>query len=157
MNRSGTRVRKILAVLLAAMMAFSVLPMSVFAAVDLNSGALPKDNLLVSKTDYQIAPGIEETHLVLNNADGTDQNHIHAMTVDVNNGTASLIASYKDQDATKFGLQTVTDQAAAAARNSVCRPLPIRRQPQKPNAALRSSAVSTAISLICRPVRPAVC
>ena len=114
MNRSGTRVRKILAVLLAAMMAFSVLPMSVFAAVDLNSGALPKDNLLVSKTDYQIAPGIEETHLVLNNADGTDQNHIHAMTVDVNNGTASLIASYKDQDGTKFGLQTVTDQAAAA-------------------------------------------
>ncbi len=105
---------KVVAVFLAALMTLTMLPMSAFAAVSFDDSKLTEGDLLVSKTDYQIAPGIEETHLVVNNAKGTDQNHIHAMTVDINNGTASLIASYKDQDGTKFGLQTVTDQAKAA-------------------------------------------
>ena len=113
--KKGSSFSKLLAVLLSLLMLVSVLPMSAFAAVDLTEDTFPDDTYLISKTDYSIAPGVEETHLILNNADGTRQNMGYAMTVQLGS-SATVLASYKDQDGTKDGLQTVRDQAKAAER-----------------------------------------
>ena len=112
MKRKTSHV-KALSVILSVLMLLSALPVSVFAAPELNAGTLPEDTYLISKTDYRVAPGIDETQFILNNEDGDRQNLGYALTVELG-GTASLIASYKDQNPTSYGLQTVRDQAAAA-------------------------------------------
>ena len=64
------RAKSLVSVLLALIMVLSIFPMTVLAAVDMDESALPSDTYLISKTDYQIAPGIEETQFLINNADG---------------------------------------------------------------------------------------
>ena len=110
------RAKSLVSVLLALIMVLSIFPMTVLAAVDMDESALPSDTYLISKTDYQIAPGIEETQFLINNADGSNQNAGFAVTVELG-GTASLIASYRNQDGNTYGLQTVRDQAASAEQN----------------------------------------
>ena len=109
------RAKSLVSVLLALIMVLSIFPMTVLAAGDMDESALPSDTYLISKTDYQIAPGIEETQFLINNADGSNQNAGFAVTVELG-GTASLIASYRNQDGNTYGLQSVRDQAAAAER-----------------------------------------
>ncbi len=63
------RAKSLVSVLLALIMVLSIFPMTVLAAVDMDESALPSDTYLISKTDYQIAPGIEETQFLINNAE----------------------------------------------------------------------------------------
>ena len=60
---------KALAVFISILMLLTSLPLSVLAAVDLDASALPSDTYLISKTDYQIAPGIEETQFLINESE----------------------------------------------------------------------------------------
>ncbi|MBR1811686.1 MAG: phosphodiester glycosidase family protein [Clostridia bacterium] len=104
--------RALIAAVLAIVMAVSILPVSVFAQVAVDAESLGEDVRLLSKTDYKVAPDIEETHFVLNNSDGTKQNMAYALTVKLG-GSASLAASYKNQNGNTPGMQTVRDQAVA--------------------------------------------
>ncbi len=112
--KTRKRVTKFTAAIISLVMIFSIIsPMSAFAAVSIDPSKFTDDTILTSKTDYAVAPGIEETHFTINNKEGSDQNRGYAMTIELG-GTASLIASYKNQDGTVAGMQTVRDQAAAA-------------------------------------------
>ena len=103
-------------------MLFSVMtPMMSFTATALtvdveNVGANTK---LTSKTDYAVAPGITESHIITHDKDGSNQIQAYALEIDLSNPNVGLIASYKNYmndlaAAPEWGMQTVRDQAAAA-------------------------------------------
>ncbi len=105
-----------LAVLLALVMIFSVMsPISAFA-VTVDKSKLGSDTYLTSKTDYTVAPGITEAHVTTNNGAGSNQVQGYALEVDLSNPTTSIISSYKNYDATSWGMQKVRDQAYAAEK-----------------------------------------
>ena len=64
-----------------------MLPLSTIAAsikYDDNHGGTNYYQL-ISKRDWDLAPGIEETEVVLNNADGTRRQVVHTVKIDKNN------------------------------------------------------------------------
>lgn len=101
---------KILSVLTAAVLFVVSAPTAAFAEVD--RMLLPDDMQVVSEKTYAVSPGVEETHIVMNNAAGDRQNLGYALTVDMTEN--SLIASYNNQDGTTPGMQTVRHQASYA-------------------------------------------
>ncbi|MGN1344549.1 MAG: phosphodiester glycosidase family protein, partial [Traorella sp.] len=104
--------RKVLNLLLAFSVALSSLQLSVFASIDIGTdfGTFK----VISSRDYAIAPGVVETDLVLNDDSGTSQNKGYVVEVDMSLSTNSIIAGYKNYDASSWGFQTVTEQAKAA-------------------------------------------
>ena len=120
--KTKSRLRSGLALLLTMVMLFSVMtPMMSFTATALtvdteNVGANTK---LTSKTDYAVAPGITESHIITHDKDGSNQIQAYALEIDLSNPNVGLIASYKNYmndlaAAPTWGMQTVRDQAAAA-------------------------------------------
>ena len=120
--KTKSRLRSCLALLLTMVMLFSVMtPMMSFTATALtvdveNVGANTK---LTSKTDYAVAPGITESHIITHDKDGSNQIQAYALEIDLSNPNVGLIASYKNYmndlaAAPTWGMQTVRDQAAAA-------------------------------------------
>ena len=120
--KTKSRLRSCLALLLTMVMLFSVMtPMMSFTATALtvdveNVGANTK---LTSKTDYAVAPGITESHIITHDKDGSNQIQAYALEIDLSNPNVGLIASYKNYmndlaAAPEWGMQTVRDQAAAA-------------------------------------------
>ncbi len=120
--KTKSRLRSCLALLLTMVMLFSVMtPMMSFTATALtvdveNVGANTK---LTSKTDYAVAPGITESHIITHDKDGSNQIQAYALEIDLSNPNVGLIASYKNYMndlavAPEWGMQTVRDQAAAA-------------------------------------------
>lgn len=63
-----------------------------------------------AQTKFTIAPGVTETHYVINNESGTNQVLCYVLYVDLSESTVSVIASYKNYDATEWGVQTVRQQ-----------------------------------------------
>lgn len=119
--KTKSRLRSCLALLLTMVMLFSVMtPMMSFTATALtvdveNVGANTK---LTSKTDYAVAPGITESHIITHDKDGSNQIQAYALEIDLSNPNVGLIASYKNYmndlaAAPEWGMQTVRDQAAA--------------------------------------------
>ncbi|MGN1444573.1 MAG: phosphodiester glycosidase family protein, partial [Acutalibacteraceae bacterium] len=109
------KITKIVACFIAAIMVFSSLPMSVFA-MDFDTSKLASNTFMTSKTDYVVAPGVSETHFTLNDQSGASQQMGYALEVDLSNPYTSIVTSYKNYDATSWGLQTVRQQAAAAEK-----------------------------------------
>ena len=111
-----------LALLLTLVMLFSVMtPMMSFTATALtvDTSNIGENTKLTSKTDYAVAPGITESHIITHNKDGSNQVQAYALEIDLNNPDVGLIAGYKDYmndlaAAPSWGMQTVRDQAAAA-------------------------------------------
>ncbi|MCD7774202.1 MAG: phosphodiester glycosidase family protein [Clostridiales bacterium] len=107
--------KKFFAVLLSFAMLFTVIaPISALAEISFDTSKLGSNMYLTSQTDYTVAPGITEKHITTNNSSGSNQNQGFAIEVDLSNPTTSIISSYKDQNASSWGMQTVRDQAAAA-------------------------------------------
>ena len=67
-----------------------------------------------SQKKYAVSPGVTEQRIIYNNADGTDQNIVSVMEVDLSNQYASVMPSYKDMNPDNYGTQVMTKQAAAA-------------------------------------------
>lgn len=105
-----------LALFLSLIMVFSVLSPISALAVTLDTGKLGENTYLTSKTDYAVAPGITESQIITNNSTGTNQVQGYALEVDLSNPTTSIIASYKNYDATSWGMQKLRDQAYAAEK-----------------------------------------
>lgn len=65
----------------------------------------------VSSTKKLISPGVTENYVVTNDSTNSDQVIGYAVTVDLSKNT--LMVGYKDYNPSKWGLQTVRDQAKA--------------------------------------------
>ncbi len=110
---------KILAMLLAVVVLIGALPMSIFAsAIEYNPDAVEGDSYykLISKKDWTLAPGIEETEVVLNNADGSKRQVAHSVKVDMNNPYTKIIPGYKGMIPTEgnYGTEATSTQAKNA-------------------------------------------
>ena len=122
--KTKIRTKSFLALLLTLVMLFSVMTpmMSVVAsAVEISAEYLGSNTKLTSKTDYNVAPGITESHIITHNKDGSNQIKSFALEVDLSNPNVGILASYRNYmdnlSATPtWGMQTVRDQAVAAEK-----------------------------------------
>ena len=76
---------KCLAILLAVVMVVSLFPASVAATFEYDETATASYYKLISQKYWQLAPGIEETEVVINNASSTRRQVVHSVKVDLNN------------------------------------------------------------------------
>lgn len=81
--------------------------------IDIDQGLIPNNGAVISETSWKLAPGITETELVTNIPNGNRQEMEYICTIDPNETTAKIVASYKDQNPEKWGLQNITAQAKA--------------------------------------------
>ncbi len=94
---------------------FATMPFAAFAAgVDYNHNASTSTDEyynLISKTDWDNAPGISESEIVLNNDAGDYRQVIHIMKADINNSYVSVIPTYSEMNTSKYQTGTMLDQA----------------------------------------------
>ena len=111
---------KFIALSLAIIMLVMMLPLSTIAAsikYDDNHGGTNYYQL-ISKRDWDLAPGIEETEVVLNNADGTRRQVVHTVKIDMNNPYTKVIPGYKGMIPTagNYGTESTSAQALNAEK-----------------------------------------
>ena len=110
--------KQILAVVLSVVMLVSMLPMNVFATVEYTEG---EDDYykVISKKDWELAPGIFESEIVLNNDAGSHRQVAHVVEVDIHNEYTKVIPSSKGMTPTagQYGVQTMDKQIAYAEAN----------------------------------------
>ena len=115
-----SRLSKILAMLLAVMMLIGALPLNVLAAGatydDSNGGS--DYYQLISKKNWDLAPGIVEEETVLNNEAGTRRQVVHTVSVDLNNEYTKVIPGYKGMIPTdgNYGTEATSTQAKNAEK-----------------------------------------
>ncbi|MBE6843400.1 MAG: hypothetical protein E7510_11320 [Ruminococcus sp.] len=109
---------KLLSLLMTAVMFIGMVPMNSLAAITYNPDAVEDDDYykLISKNDWTLAPGIEETEVVLNNADGSKRQVVHSVKVDMNSPYTKVIPGYKDMIPTEgnYGTEATSTQAKNA-------------------------------------------
>ena len=118
---------KITAVILAVIMLVGTFSMNVFAATaaggyDDNNGGSDYYNI-ISEKSWDLAPGIQETELVLNNDAGTRRQVLHTAIVDVTNpyvkvipGTKGMAPDENGNWPSGFGTQSTSVQALEAEK-----------------------------------------
>ncbi len=113
-------ISRALAMILAVMMLISVLPLSAIAAKiqysDSNGGSTYYQ--VISKRDWELAPGIDETEIVLNNDAGTRRQVLHTVAVDLNNPYTKVIPGYKGMwpEEGNYGTESTSTQALNAEK-----------------------------------------
>ena len=100
--------KRSLSALVAVVMLMGYIPVSLAA------DALYGDRYLISETAYPLASGITDYVTTTNNSQGSAQNIDYFAEADLNNPNVLIMASYADYDASKWKMQNVMDQAAAA-------------------------------------------
>lgn len=110
---------KIMAMLLVLLTIISVIPLNAFAAsIEYDPDRLENDDYykLISKKDQTLAPGIEETEVVLNNEDGSHRQVVHSVKVDMNNPYTKVIPGYKGMipNPDNYGTESTSTQAKNA-------------------------------------------
>ena len=104
--------KRILSLALAALMLLSIVPMSVFAAsfdATVSNGYFN----VISKNEYNLAPGATETEMVLNNAAGDDRKVVHVFEVDTKNEGVEVLPGYygiENLDPNNLALEGVADK-----------------------------------------------
>lgn len=104
--------KRILSLALAALMIISIVPMSVFAASYDTSVSNDYFNV-ISKNEYNLAPGATETEMVLNNSSGTDRKVVHVFEVDTKNEGVGVLPGYygiENLDPDNLALEGVADK-----------------------------------------------
>lgn len=92
------------------------LPTQSFAVnkdISIDESLLPNDQKIISKTTYNLAPGITETELITNVSSGEHQNIDYICEVDMSGGNTKVASGYKDYTGTKWGMQSTSKQAVA--------------------------------------------
>ena len=111
---------RLLVMLLAVVMIVGIVPITAFAgAIDYNADALEDDYYkLISKKDWELAPGITETEIVINNEDGSKRQVVHSVKVDMNNPYTKIIPGYKGMVPTagNYGTESTSTQAKNAEK-----------------------------------------
>ncbi len=74
---------------------------------------------VITKDDYELAPGIMESEIVLNNVAGTHRQVAHVVEVDLNNEYTKVLPSYKGMIPKEgnYGVQIMSQQANWAEAN----------------------------------------
>ena len=104
--------KRFLAMLLAFVMVFSLLPASAFAIDSVSNG------IVVSNKRYNVSPGVVEYELITNNSDLSSQQAGHVMEVKLGADT-EIITGYNDynidtiKSGTNWGMKEATLQAQA--------------------------------------------
>ncbi len=109
---------RVVAFLLCLVMALSLMPMAAFA--DLVDYEAHDDYYkVITKDDYELAPGILESEIVLNNDAGSHRQVAHVVEVDLANEYTKVIPSYKGMVPTpgNYGVQIMSQQAKWAEAN----------------------------------------
>ncbi len=112
--------KKSVSLMLAIMMVVGVFATTVLAANDYTiNSTVSTDNYynLITKTDWDIAPGITESEIILNNDDITRRQVIHVMEANLNNPYTKVIASYAEMNTSKYQTATMDVQAAWVEEN----------------------------------------
>jgi len=110
-----TKAKKLVALLAAACMMMSLVPLSALAAYDYahnESASSDEYYNIISKNDWDIAPGIKESEIVLNNNAGDRRQVIHLMEADINNPYTRVISSYTNMDTSNYAISTIPEHAA---------------------------------------------
>lgn len=113
------RLSKVLAMTLAVVMLVSAFTIGASAAWKYQENATTDTYYkLISQRYWQLAPGIEETEVVLNTAQATRRQVVHSVKVDMSNPYNNVLPGYKGMIPKKgsYGLQTVSQQALAAEK-----------------------------------------
>lgn len=93
------KLTRVLAIGLWVVMLMSVVPMNAFAAFRYDETATSDDYYkLISERNWQLAPGIEETEVVINNEQGSRRQVVHSVKIDMNNPYTKVIPGYKVND-----------------------------------------------------------
>ena len=113
---------KLLAMALAVIMLVGMVPVYAFAAsIDYDTTRADDYYKLISKKDWELAPGITESEIVLNNASSTHRQVAHVVEVDLDNPYTKVIPStYKMAEGLKnkdYKVQIMSQQAAYAEAN----------------------------------------
>lgn len=109
--------KQFLAIFLSVVMLVSMLPASVFAIEYAEEdGDYYK---VISKKDWELAPGVSESEIVLNNDAGTHRQVAHVVEVDIHNEYTKVLPSYKGMIPTpgNYGVQTMDKQVEFAEAN----------------------------------------
>ncbi len=110
---------KVLAMLLVGIMLVSAVPMNSFAAsiYDESNGGSEYYNI-ISEKNWDLAPGIKETELVMNNDAGTRRQVVHTATIDINNPYVKVIPGTKGMWPTpgNYGTESTSVQALNAEK-----------------------------------------
>ncbi|MBQ6067667.1 MAG: phosphodiester glycosidase family protein [Clostridia bacterium] len=109
--------KKSISLLLAATLALSGLAcLSVLSEPALAAGNYTPtgDFYKISETEYKIAPGVTENRVIVNKTSGMQQEMVYAVTVDTNSSSAGFMVGYADYNGSRWKMQKVRDQAAAA-------------------------------------------
>ncbi len=107
--------KQFVALAMSIVMVLSLMPMSAFAVYDYaHNEAESSDDYydIISKTDWDIAPGIKETEIVLNNDAGDRRQVIHLMEADISNPYTRVISSYTNMDTSNYAISTIPEHAA---------------------------------------------
>ena len=101
------------------MMLFGIIPMGVFAATPSYDEQASDYYKVVSKKDWELAPGVIESEIIINNETGDRQQVAHVVEVDINNEYTKVIPSYKGMIPTpgNYSVEVMTKQAAFAEAN----------------------------------------
>ena len=108
---------RVLSLVLSLLLVIGLIPTTAFAAVDYNHDSSPTADgyyNVVSKKDWSIAPGIDESEIVLNNDLGTRRQVAHIMVADTTNEYVKVTTSYTDMDTSVFATSNMMLQATAA-------------------------------------------
>ena len=94
---------------------FTMIPFKAFAAgVDYKHNAsISTDDYynIITKTDWDNAPGITESEIVLDNDAKDYRQVVHIMKADVNNSYVNVIPTYNEMNTSKYQTATMLDQA----------------------------------------------
>ena len=109
--------KKLLAILSAVVMLVACLPLSALAAT--YDESVDDYYKVITKDDYDLAPGVSESEIVLNNENGTRRQVLHVVEADASNPYVKIIPSPKGMVPTpgKYGPQIMSEQAAFAEAN----------------------------------------
>ena len=114
--------KKSISIVIALMMVLGVIPFAASAANDytINSTVSTDDYYnLISKKDWDIAPGITESEIVLNSDDGSRRQVLFVMEADTNNEYVKVINSYNGMIPKhgEYKMGVMSQQAAYAEAN----------------------------------------
>ena len=112
-------ISKALAMILAVVMVFGMLPLTGFAATVDYTEEADDYYKMISQKEWELAPGIVESEIVLNNDAGDRRQVMHVVEVDIHNEYTKVIPSSKGMIPTpgKYGVETMDKQAAYAEAN----------------------------------------
>jgi len=115
------RISRILAMVLALVLVICAFPMNAFAmTIEYDPDRVENDDYykLISKKDWELAPGILETEIVLNNEEGSKRQVVHSVKVDMNNPYTKVIPGYKGMIPTEgnYGTEATSTQAKNAEK-----------------------------------------